>query len=243
MAMFALKPRQLAKLLISLCALLAFCGFVALGNWQLERRVWKLDLIERVNDRAHTAPQAAPTQAHWPEISRQADEYRRLSLTGHFLAKHETLVVGASELGSGYWVMTPFRSDRGGMILVNRGFIKQGVTPTPPPTDQVDVTGLLRISEPKGSVLRDNQPSQGRWYSRDTQAIGQLNDLQLAPFFVDAAANAPGSPGGDGPTGGLTVIQFHNSHLVYAITWYGLALMVVGATVLVKREQRRHKSD
>jgi surfeit locus 1 family protein len=237
--MSAPAPRRLAKLLISLCALLAFCGFVALGNWQLERRVWKLDLIERVNERAHAAPQAAPKQSQWPQISQEADEYRKLSLQGQFLADRDTLVVGASELGSGYWVMTPFRSESGGLILVNRGFINQGVTPTPAPSNNVEVTGLLRISEPNGSVLRDNQPSQNRWYSRDTQAIGQAQDLQLAPYFIDAAANQPGSPGAPGPTGGLTIIQFHNSHLVYAITWYGLALMVIGAAVLVKREQGR----
>jgi surfeit locus 1 family protein len=42
------------------------------------------------------------------------------------------------------------------------------------------------------------------------------------------------------PVGGLTVVTFRNAHLSYAITWYGLALLVVGATWIVIREERRH---
>jgi surfeit locus 1 family protein len=41
------------------------------------------------------------------------------------------------------------------------------------------------------------------------------------------------------PVAGLTVIAFHNSHLVYAITWYTLALMVAGAIWLGIRSEPR----
>ena len=39
--------------------------------------------------------------------------------------------------------------------------------------------------------------------------------------------------------GGLTVLSFPNNHLVYAITWYGLALMLLVGVALVVREERR----
>ena len=39
------------------------------------------------------------------------------------------------------------------------------------------------------------------------------------------------------PVAGLTVITFHNSHLVYAITWYTLALMVAIAIWLGIRKR------
>jgi surfeit locus 1 family protein len=43
---------------------------------------------------------------------------------------------------------------------------------------------------------------------------------QLAPFFIDADRS------GDGwPRGGMTVVRFTNNHLVYALTWFGLALL------------------
>src|SRR3954470_20013179 len=51
---------------------------------------------------------------------------------------------------------------------------------------------------------------------------------QVAPFFIDAD-DTP-NPGG-WPRGGLTIISFPNNHLVYALTWFCLALMLAGAGV------------
>ncbi|MEO5758455.1 MAG: SURF1 family cytochrome oxidase biogenesis protein, partial [Mesorhizobium sp.] len=76
-----------------------------------------------------------------------------------------------------------------------------------------------------------------RWYSRDVQAIAAAQGIaQAAPYFVDADARP--NPGG-WPVGGLTVVSFHNSHLVYAVTWFGLALMVLGAVVHLLRSRMR----
>ena len=53
-------------------------------------------------------------------------------------------------------------------------------------------------------------------------------------------ANAtPSTTARAAPVAGLTVIAFHNSHLVYAITWYTLALMVAGAIWLWIRNETR----
>lgn len=229
---------RLARVVFGSVALVAFAGFIALGNWQLERRVWKLALIDRVTERAHAAALPAPLPAEWPGISREADEYRAIALRGHFIRELDIPVVAATELGSGYWILTPLQTETRGTVLVNRGFVAQGVDAAPAPSGEVRVEGLLRLSEPGGNVLRDNVPAENRWYSRDVQAIAERHGLRLAPYFVDARSNQPGSPGGSGPVGGLTVISFHNSHLVYALTWYGLAAMVVGAVIIVYRESR-----
>ncbi|HEY2257220.1 MAG TPA: SURF1 family cytochrome oxidase biogenesis protein, partial [Variovorax sp.] len=109
------------------------------------------------------------------------------------------------------------------------------------------VTGLLRMTEPKGALLRRNDPGQERWYSRDVQAIALARGLgSVAPYFVDADA-AP-MPVGERapnarrwPAGGLTVVSFNNNHLSYAITWYVLALMVAFAAWHAQREGRRRR--
>ncbi|WP_399677371.1 SURF1 family cytochrome oxidase biogenesis protein, partial [Xenophilus sp.] len=59
------------------------------------------------------------------------------------------------------------------------------------------------------------------------------------PYFIDAQAE-PGTPAGTWPAAGLTVVRFSDSHLVYAITWYGLAALLLGATVYLLRSERRH---
>lgn len=228
------------RLFMVACLLLA-AGFASLGVWQLERRVWKLDLIERVNARVQAAPQPLPAPARWTQVNRQDDEYRRVRAQGVWLHDRETLVQAVTEHGPGWWVMTPLRSGQG-MVLVNRGFVPQarrepGARSVGSPEGPVTVTGLIRMTEPGGGFLRSNDPAAGRWYSRDVAAIAQARGLRgAAPFFIDAdgAANAGGYP-----VGGLTVVQFRNSHLVYALTWFGLAgLCLYGAVLLLRPSTR-----
>lgn len=232
-------------LLLGLLALAA-AGFVALGVWQLERRVWKLDLIAQVDARVHAAAVAPPGPSEWPQVSAARDQYRRVQVHGVFLHDRETLTQAATALGAGYWVMTPLRTDQGFTVLINRGFV---------PPERRDpalragaggggeqtVTGLLRVTEPNGGFLRANDPASNRWRSRDVEAIARARGLaDVAPYFIDAdAASDPGA----WPRGGLTVIRFPNSHLVYALTWFGMALLSLAGMGLVLRERRRGKGS
>ncbi len=237
------SPRSLASLIgLGIAAALTFAVLIALGTWQLERRSWKLELIERVNTRVHAPPVAAPGRRDWPMVTAADHEYRHVRVTGVFLNDLEAQVAASTELGFGYWVLTPLRMGDGAVVLVNRGFVPTGRRD--PATrkageivGEATVTGLLRITEPGGTLLRSNDPSADRWYSRDVAAIAAARGLSdVAPYFIDAGADA-GAKGPDAPVGGLTVIKFHNNHLIYAITWYGLALMVAGGTAYVIRQE------
>lgn len=236
------RSRPTFYLLLAL-GLALILGLVALGNWQLDRRAWKLDLIERVEARVSAPPVAAPGPAVWPRVDAQGYEYLKVEATGRFLHARETLVQAVTDYGSGYWMMTPLVSDRGFVVLVNRGFVPQDRRePATRRAGQVEgpatVIGLLRLPEPGGGFLRDNDPVADRWYSRDVQAIAAARGLgPVAPYFIDADATA--NPGGL-PRGGLTQVRFRNQHLQYAITWYALALLVaVGLWLLVRYEQGR----
>lgn len=224
-----LEGRGLARRLVAgLAALVLFSGFTALGVWQLQRLSWKLDLIARVDARVHAAPVPAPGPAQWAHVTRQADEYRRVRLSGVFENGRETLVQAVTEAGPGFWVLTPLRTPGGAEVLVNRGFVPSDKAAPATrlagqPSGPVTVTGLLRITEPHGGFLRANDPAAGRWYSRDVAAIARARGLtDPAPYFIDADAT-PNT--GGWPRGGMTVIHFRNSHLSYALTWFGLALM------------------
>ncbi|TGX54792.1 SURF1 family protein [Sphingomonas gei] len=222
-------------------ALLAAIGFAALGVWQVERRAWKLDLIERVDARLHAAPAPLPDPRQWASIDPRDYEYRRVRVTGIFRHDREALVQALTERGAGAWVLTPLRTPEG-VVLVNRGFVPQerrdpATRAAGQSAGQATVTGLMRVSEPRGGFLRTNDPAADRWYSRDVAAIARARGLgSVAPFFIDADA-AP-NPGGY-PVGGLTVIQFRNSHLVYALTWFALAALSGAAAVLALRMRRR----
>ncbi|VTU34123.1 hypothetical protein H4CHR_03353 [Variovorax sp. PBS-H4] len=232
--------------MLALAGVLLFALFAALGIWQLERRAWKLALIERVESRVHAPPADAPAPADWPRIDAGEYEYRHLRLEGVLLHEREALVQASTRLGPGYWVLTPLRTAHG-VILVNRGFVpherrERATRSGNEPVGEVRLTGLLRISEPGGGFLRRNDPAADRWFSRDVQAIAAARGLpHVAPFFVDEDAPAAQPTGAEPrwPVGGLTVIAFHNNHLVYALTWFGLALGVALAAWLVARAEHR----
>ena len=250
-------PPQPAKpALVGLLLLLAgaaFMGLLALGVWQVERLQWKLALIERVEKRVHAAPVAAPGRAEWAGLNRASNEYTRVQISGQFDHSRETLVRASTELGSGFWVMTPMQTTAGFWILVNRGFVSADYSS---PASRVgstglqNVSGLLRLSEPGGSFLQHNDIAAGRWYSRDVQAIAAnvaldgrpgVGDLvPVAPYFIDAAAAQDTQAW---PRGGLTVLSFYNNHLIYALTWFVLAAMVAAAAAYLLYSERQLRAS
>ncbi|MGI4731175.1 MAG: SURF1 family protein, partial [Janthinobacterium lividum] len=213
--------------------------FLSLGIWQVERRAWKLALIAAVDARVHAPPQPAPALRAWRGLDAKRDAYLHVTVRGRFLNDAETRVQALTEDGAGFWVLTPLRTNAGFTVLVNRGFVPpEGANPATrdPVGGVVNVTGLLRMSEPGGSMLRPNEPAQDRWFSRDVAAIARARALQqAAPYFIDAdsAVNL-----GGWPRGGMTVLTFPNNHLVYSITWFALAMLSFLGLIVVLRTQR-----
>ncbi|WP_020653435.1 SURF1 family protein [Massilia niastensis] len=253
------QPRgAFARRMLVALALLLIVLFAGLGTWQVVRLQWKLDLIARVNARVHAEPAAPPPAARWPQVSKQSDEYRRVRLSGRYLYEFTTPVQAVSELGAGFWLLTPLCTAEGHIVFINRGFIpaaanKAGRYPArradagacaTAQEAPVTVTGLLRIAEPGGGFLRENDPVNNRWYSRDVAGMAAARGLsRVAPYFVDAGKDQDPPAAPERAVGGLTVIAFQNNHLVYALTWYALALMVAGAWWWVGRHGANSADD
>ncbi|MFZ6759242.1 SURF1 family protein [Undibacterium sp. Ji50W] len=259
------RHSNLFKLGFTACMLAIFAGFISLGTWQILRLQWKLELIERVEQRVHAISVPAPSFSLWPHINASTDEYRHVQVTGIFLYEKTTLVQASTELGGGFWVMTPLVTADQAMILVNRGFIPEKMAesyrtssktdrPTSPAANAIHVSGLLRMTEPGGGFLRKNDPAGNHWYSRDVQAIATAVGLtKLAPFFIDADASTTSAndklstqqneDSGDYPVAGLTVIHFHNNHLVYAVVWFLLSAMTATAWFYVIRDRKYQRSQ
>ncbi len=236
-------PRKSRLIGIRLLTLFFFSVFIALGAWQIERLSWKLDLIARVDARVHAPAAQLPDEAAWGSVDAANDEYRHITASGRFLHDRSALVYASTERGPGYWVLTPLQLDNGAIVYVNRGWVptdrkEASSRAEGDPAGPVQVTGLLRITEPGGTLLRSNDPAEGRWYSRDVEAMGKTAGLsRVAPFFIDAD-DTPNQ--GGLPVGGLTIVKFPNSHLSYALTWFAMAaLSLVGGAILIRAERRR----
>lgn len=234
-------PSPRARRMLTAFLLFLAVIFLALGTWQVQRLFWKLDLIERVDARIHAEPVPTPPRAEWNTVSAERDEYRRVGVTGLFRHDKTVLVQAVTERGAGFWVLTPLILADDTAVLINRGFVSAdrrdpaARVASELAAGPVGIIGLLRISEPGGAFLRSNDPANGRWFSRDVAAIAAAKGLaDVAPYFIDADATP--NPGGL-PVGGLTVVTFRNTHLVYALTWYALAAMSVVAASFVHRRR------
>jgi len=240
--------RPLTLIALGLAALIVFITLCTLGIWQLQRLAWKEALITQIDNRIHLPAAPAPGPAEWASLNNENAEYRHVTASGKYLFDKQTLVQAVSDLGGGYWVLTPMLMDDGSSILVNRGFVlpawRKNAQADDPTQARTTVTGLLRMGEPEAALLRENDPAADRWYTRDLNGIAQKRGLDnVAPYSIDADAASSGNHKDPttAPVGGLTVVKFSNSHLTYAITWFALAAMLLIGVYIVIRDERRRR--
>jgi HlyD family type I secretion membrane fusion protein len=111
------------KAVLALAGIALFISFLSLGTWQVQRRAWKLDLIERVNTRVHGAPVPVPAAAAWPQVQPPTHEYLPVQAQGQWMEGRSVLTQAVTELGAGFWLLTPLQQADGSQLLVNRGFV------------------------------------------------------------------------------------------------------------------------
>ena len=210
------------------CAIL-FTILCGLGVWQLQRLQWKLALIATVNAHMKAAPVSLDQIAAMPADEAQ---YRRVILHGRFAHANEAYVFTTDASGAPvYHVLTPFLTDTGKTLMVDRGAVPKEKLDASSraagnPSGDVAVTGVWREPDPPGPFTPAPDTVHRVWYARDLAAIAMADRITLsAPVLIEADA----TPNlGGWPKGGQTVVSFRNQHLSYAVTWFGLAIVLLG---------------
>ncbi|KAM9440301.1 surfeit locus protein 1 [Clarias gariepinus] len=206
-----------------------------LGTWQVKRRQWKLKLI---ND-LHVLTTADPIPLPTDPVELKGLEYRRVKVRGRFDHSRELYMLprslvdpereareagrlsSSAEMGAN--VITPFHcTDLGITILVNRGYVpKNRINPETrmkgQVTDEVDLVGVVRLTEQRKPFIPKNDVGANRWHYRDLEAMAKATDAEA--ILIDAVMEST-IPGG--PIGGQTRVTLRNEHMQYIITWYGL---------------------
>jgi surfeit locus 1 family protein len=248
------KARRKRKGGVLDATLFAFAGIailIGLGVWQLDRKVWKENLITTINTRLGRAPQDLPPRASWSRLREDGEEFRRVAFPAEFLDGEEALVYTAGSplrpdvKGPGYWVFAPARLAGGSIVLVNRGFVtvdrKDPATRAEgTPRGIVDVVGVMRWPETRGTFIPADDPKNNVWFLRDSNSIATFKKWgTAAPFYVDQEEPAPA---GGWPKPGKLEAHLPDNHLQYAITWFGLALALAGVYVvwLARQLSRRN---
>ena len=63
---------------------------------------------------------------------------------------------------------------------------------------------------------------------RDPEVFAKAANVSTLPIWIDSAGMENPAAW---PKGGTTRLQFNNRHLEYALTWFGLALTMLGVYV------------
>jgi surfeit locus 1 family protein len=221
---------QIAKAMLLLIVLVIL---LSLGTWQVKRLQWKEGLLADIAERQAAAP--VPLADIEAIAAKGGDiEYRRVTVTGRYLNDKERHFFATYDGTSGFYIYTPLQLDDGRALLVNRGFVPYDQKePKTRPSGELQgaqvITGLARARLPSkpSSLLPDNDVAKNIFYWKDLDVMATSDRLDLAkvvPFFIDVDATP--NPGGL-PIGGVTIIDLPNDHLQYAVTWYGLAAVLV----------------
>lgn len=217
-------------------SLAAFVTCIALGTWQVQRKVWKEALIGTLEQRLSAPALALPPREQWGRLDPAEDEFRHVKFSAAFVPGAEALVYASSSAlrsdvsGPGYWVLAPARLAAGGLVVVNRGFVPEGRQDPATRTageiaGNAELVGVLRWPEARGAFSPKDEPARNLWFVRDPVGIASAKGWgDVAPFFVELESPQP--PGGL-PRAGTLKVNLRNEHLQYAITWYGLGLVVV----------------
>lgn len=219
--------------LLTLLTLAALAILLALGTWQVQRLAWKEGLIANIERRVASDP--LPLAEVEKEFAATGDvDYQPVRVEGTFRHAAEQFFFATHEGASGWFVYTPLALADGRAVFVNRGFVPYDRKDASTRAEgqvagSVTVTGLTRnpLAEKPSFIVPDNEPEKNVYYWKDMTAMAQAATVpadRLVPFFIDADASP--NPGGL-PRGGVTLVDLPNSHLQYAITWYGLALALV----------------
>lgn len=220
----------------SLLTLVMLVGLLALGTWQVQRLHWKENLLATIQQRQNLLPVDLDTALKEPNA-----DYLPVHVSGIFQHDHEFYVNAISMQGEGgYYIVTPLLLEDGRSILVNRGWIPYDKkSPSTRQDSQlvgsVLVKGVLR--RPQHSWLQStNDPDHNIWYGVDLEAMAlkaQVTSFLPYALYADASAH----PGGY-PLGGQVHVDLPNNHLVYAFTWYALALCLVVLYLIDARVKR-----
>jgi cytochrome oxidase assembly protein ShyY1 len=251
----AKPPRSRGIFGLAVIALIMVSVLASLGVWQLRRKDEKRALIAALTERLAGAPAALPPPARWSALTPAQDEFLRVRFSATFESRPDVMVYSSGSAvrddvaGPGTWAFMPARLADGRIVVINAGFVQNTmqdraqqdravtrlVTGAP-----VELTGYIRFSERPGWFTPQPDTTKRLWFSRDHLAMGQAlgwsRDGEVAPFYIDLELPVPAS---GVPKPGPLQIHLKDDHLQYAITWFGLALVVAIAFGFWVRGRRR----
>jgi len=227
----SVQPVRKFPIGLTIASVIGIAILIGLGVWQVKRLHWKEALLAKIAALEAAAP-IPVGQALAGGIASTELDFVRVTANCPDIETTPYLKLYAVREVAGFRLITPCALSGGAYktILVDRGFVAQ---------DQVQnlkagqgrkleqpIVGVLRKGDVRNFLTPENMPGQGLWYWRDVPAMAaSLGVSDAAPTFLMLERPAPQ---GFGPTPAPIPADIPNNHLQYALTWFGLALSLLG---------------
>ena len=214
---------------LTLFSIPALLVLLALGFWQLDRLAWKTALINNFNERASAQPILPPET----DTDLSVVEFHSLALQGRYLHDKERFLTGRTYEGNaGFHVVTPFRTNGSKLIFVNRGWVSEAYRepekrPFSVEDKEVTIRAVLRLPQQKGYFVPENEPEKGFWFTLKPDELAAHLNMQEATtsYYADQIREGKVLTL---PIAATMQIEVRNTHLNYALTWFGIALSLIG---------------
>ncbi len=207
----------------SLATALMLVLLLGLGTWQVHRLHWKEAILARIAA-AGRAP-AIPLPTHPAlftkvRVAGTLDNSRAAWIGAEVHDTRQGTALGAQ------LIVPLLRPDGAPPVLVDRGWVPtEPPLPYGKPAGPVSIAGFVRLPERPGLFTPANEPERRRFFWIDPAAMGRALGLpHVAPFVLVAMGAAPPDVY---PVPAQHLPQPPNNHLEYAMTWYGLALVLL----------------
>jgi surfeit locus 1 family protein len=228
--MFVFRPFPV----MTLASVAALAILVTLGTWQLERRAEKHAFLDAIAAKAKSEPVPLEQALASPD-----PRFVRVQIELPAHCEGQAIVNGF-EVDNGVTVtggnlIVPAKRPDGSWIMVARGFVPGDVMRewggriegAPCPSR---VLGVAVLTEANTGGWFTPAPDRAarRWFSYDALDMGRAAGLSPVSPWIARLEPEPEMEEGIYPRPTAYAADVPDNHLTYALTWYGLALTLIG---------------
>lgn len=226
--------------ILTSCVAIALTVLLWLGFWQLDRLDEKTAFLAQIDVSLKGEPEAFPDFVD--EISTW--EYRKVEIKATVMGMEALCIFGRNTEGvMGLYHIVPVMLEGGQQLLVNSGWSevadlgKLACSSIKTGSHSVTMVGVVRLPNEKNFATPPANIEDRIWYTLDIESKAKAAGLEnLLPAILDNVT-----------LGGRTYdtympLSVPNDHMQYALTWFGLSVMLIGVYIAFGM-QRARKND
>ena len=157
----------------------------------------------------------------------ESDQYLSVVVSGITQPKEIHVLTSIKNVGPGFLVVTPITLPNGRTIMVDTGFIVEDQKNALRNHGKVEIVGNLLWPNEIDRFTPDPNIEKNIWFGRDLIKMAEF--LGADPILVVVRNISPSTKALPQSIG----INVANNHLNYAITWFSLACVWFGMTILL----------